>query len=550
MRCTSLALLSLACCAAADPSPYFLTPPELNASRGLVAGSRVSTGLADYSHGNGVELLVDGKAFFSRLYEDLVATKAGDVIQWGLFIANLDIHLIPPRNETKLGVVLKDAIRRGVVLRVFANQNLYIPTSSVTMCHELNRECHAARPEGGDCCLPEYRHGHPTGSVHEKTWLIGSPSNGLVAYAGSMDSSNGRWDESSHSDTPLRQGEPPEAHPFGGWHGNMLRFAPGSPVVRDFARRFWLHWHMPHKMHWPYVAQPYEFVEPAVTPQAQNVSMQLLQTLGCVGAVKDGYYTNAAPRGERSIMDGAIKAIKMATKYVVIEDQFMFFQDFMEAVEEVLPRLEAFYMVTDAANTFDTKVAGFNITAAGNMRAYHQRMTMGVLTTGKNAQYAHKVRSFALERLHTADPKAYEGLIYIHSKNYFVDDEFVVVGSGGLERASMTNDYEVAVGIADTKFVSTMRRRLWAEYLNVAQDDAILDDMTDLAAIDARISTGETRLRPYAPRFVESLNMLERELYELYEPEGRCDDATVRVDNTAEIDALFARPGMPNATYH
>ena len=64
-----------------------------------------------------------------------------------------------------------------------------------------------------------------------------------------------------------------------------------------------------------------------------------------------------------------------------------------------------------------------------------------------SAVQPHQVHIFQLRqrgsRTDVTDPGDTDTMVYLHSKTYIVDDEFMILGSIGMERAGATNDIEV-----------------------------------------------------------------------------------------------------------
>merc|ERR1719188_841770 len=65
--------------------------------------------------------------------------------------------------------------------------------------------------------------------------------------------------------------------------------------------------------------------------------------------------------------------------------------------------------------------------------------------------------------------------IYDHEKTLLIDDELALVGSTGVEEVGFTNDAELSIAIESADFVSELRRKMFAEYLQLSPDDALLE---------------------------------------------------------------------------
>ena len=106
------------------------------------------------------------------------------------------------------------------------------------------------------------------------------------------------------------------------------------------------------------------------------------------------------------------------------------------------------------------------------------------------------------------------------------------MGSHGLERTGFTNDIEVSISVtgsvtaedgASESVVRNLRRRVWAEFLQLPAEDTRLDDpIAAIALMEEAAANGtSSRLRKYYP-LAGSNGYAEQAVYGLYEPDGRC----------------------------
>mmetsp|Transcript_37453 Transcript_37453/g.107908 ORF Transcript_37453/g.107908 Transcript_37453/m.107908 type:complete len:547 (+) Transcript_37453:37-1677(+) len=515
---------------------WALTASELSDARGGVPRD----GLADVTKNNAVTPLIDGKAFLGQLYEDLEATEKGDYVHVAAFGLKGELILVPNASATDHGEVtgllntLVRALQRGVRLRMLVNANVYMLPGAISFCHTINEYC----GWWSTCCIPETRHHGPGGNLHAKYWVI-QRKDEAVAFVGSMDATGGRYDTSSHDQDADRAVEPPELKPFWGWHGNM--FLIRGPAVRDVARHFWGLWNDPIPAF--YAAEHFDWVPPPVVTNAGSIEVQTLMTAACQATVDKGVYSLFAERGEMSFASAFYKLARNAQRYLYLEDQFVFFPEAMAAVAEALPRLEAVIIVTDDAAVFDAKFLGIDVKLGEDLRRHTQYKSLRLLT--ENATLAQKVHIFTLKRPGVAHPTEVSDVIYIHSKNYIADDEYAIVGSAGIERAGFTSDLDLAVGLRGGGLVRSLRRRLWAEHLDVEEADPRLDEPAAAARLwEERAESPEARVARYFPEGpMESYWLLE-EAYGLYEPDGRCQtraavgDATLPNRNAAALPSL------------
>jgi len=522
-----------------DPSAWFLAPSEIDASR--AGHSRSATGILDISTGNEVVPLINGKAFMAALLVDLTATKAGDSVHSTMFEVNGAVMLdplAPDPTATMLTKVLVAAIRRNVTVRIIVNQNIYIQTG-LAFCQPINAVC-----SGKTCCVADARQSRipaaPGGSVHAKTWSFIFPTE-VVSYVGSMDITGDRWDTARHDDEPAREREPDDINHFHGWFGNMFRLRGGAAV--DVARHFWQEWNDPAPLPFPsrefYHLDKYPWAVPS-PGKPGNLTVQTVRTIGCQAATADDLYQNFAPQGEYSFLSAFTKMAQNAKKYIYLEDQFAFYDEAMAIIAAALPHVEAVVIVTDNATAFSISVLGVDVTVASDMRYYRQDVALAPLM--QNETLRHKVHIYELAREgYPVTGNLSETWLYTHAKNYIADDQFMLIGSHGLEKTGFTNDIEVSVGVSDLtsgphSAVGQFRRRIFAEHLRLAPDDPVLGDpMAAIAEFDRQADTGTARVRHYYPE-KRGDNWAEDRVYNLYEPDGRCHtNSTVQNATTGQL---------------
>ncbi|GMI30116.1 hypothetical protein TeGR_g7661 [Tetraparma gracilis] len=506
---------------AAAPS-FFLTTDEIEASRGSPTLTRAASSIADWSGGNEVADLVNGREVMLSLLQDCRRASVGDYIFMTAFSVDGSVMLDPEATDpssTALSEVLLGAVKRGVNVRLLVNENVYLH-SAHAFCKPLNDAAE------GTVCAPETRHHSMGGSLHAKSWSFVYSGDEVVSYLGSMDIMGDRWDTDAHDESPARQSQPSDLNHFHGWHGDMFRMR--GQAAHDVAQHFMMQWNDPAPLAAPlnffYKLEPFEAeLPPLPEGGVGGLAVQLLRSLSCQGGA-DGLYSSFAPRGEYSFFKGFEKMVKSAKEYIYIEDQFIFFEEAMQLVADALPNVEAVILVTDNATAMSATVAGVDVTVASDMRFYHQRKSMDLLF--EDPEQGKKVRVFQLAREGYPVGDMAESWLYTHAKNYFVDDISMIVGSHGIERTGFTNDIELSAAIADPEggHVGALRRRLWAEFLMMGEGDDLLGDWRDgLAEMERQADSGvEGRVRRYYPEEGRD-GVLNNAVYEVYEPDGRCE---------------------------
>lgn len=527
-------LLLLGMLAMALPSQLFLTEDELSAAR----GGFHRTGIATHSERTFITPEVDGEDAMGALFYDLEGVKAGDEVMLETYHSDGSVFLLPHSHADHERSQLFDVMRRmalnNVTLRVLINWNIFDPISALSFCRRVNGFCKEVRRDF-DCCMPESRHHAFGGSLHNKMWIVRRTSN-TVVYNGGMDIAKGFWDTRSHDMSEDRQREElGSVAKYWGWHDVLYRVQ--GDAVRDYVMHFSQRWNAGRSLFSvffnikPYPVNLKELVIAPDVPVTQSaVQTQLLRTLACKDA--NEHYGPYAPDGEHTMFAGFRKLVRSCRKTLVLEDQFAFFDEAFEVVGGALEDLEHLVIITNSASSYKTRMGPVSMDLAANTRTYFQHQawqTMLDKAEKKDAAVRKKVHAFSLSRPNASRVDA-DQQIYLHTKNYYCDDRFALIGSAGLERTAMTNDIDVGMLVADqgdvagpTSFVGKLRRTLWAEYLGLGSpDDPLLFDVgASIREMERQAEAQTGMLRKYWPEVIEG-SFWQLQFYQLLEPEGRC----------------------------
>jgi phosphatidylserine/phosphatidylglycerophosphate/cardiolipin synthase-like enzyme len=198
--------------------------------------------------------------------------------------------------------------------------------------------------------------------------------------------------------------------------------------------------------------------EPERPAPAGTTNVQLLRT------IPDKTY-GFAPRGEFSILDGYLRALRSARRLVYLENQFLWSPEIAEVLIDKLrrPPDDRFRIVLllprKPSNGADT--------------------TRGQLGRLIDADDDHRLLASTVST-HDGDESA---PVYVHAKLGIVDDEWMTIGSANLNEHSLFNDTEVNVTTDDRELIHATRLRLWSEHLRrpIADLDTdpadVLDDL-------------------------------------------------------------------------
>jgi phosphatidylserine/phosphatidylglycerophosphate/cardiolipin synthase-like enzyme len=480
---------------------WMLTEKEMTESR----GGYEREGLSIYRENSDVEFIVEGSNYLERLYTDLMKTKKGDFVHAMLFEVRADVMLMPNPDDiegskkTTLKNVLKEVVSRGVDIRLLVNCNLLHIFWAVPFCLEMNLAC------GYACCGVDTRHYNwVMGNLHTKSWII-QFENETVVYNGGIDISEGRWDTEKHDNSKKRQMNG-DFLGSSSYHDSVMRMK-GSIVV-DYERHFHQSWNDPYPSFFPFQFLPkYDFVAPPYGKYKDRYQIQLLRTVGCRG-VQMGFYQSMGPKGEYSSFNGLKKMIREAKKYLYMEDQFFNFPELLLIVKERLPSLEFVIILTndqEAPPVFS------------DARYYQQYKALNQLR--EDPDQAKKVFIYNLVR--DTSPN---DLLFLHSKLFIADDQYIITGSFGAEQSGLTNDGETGIGIYDKKgkLVKEVRKRLWSEHLMLLKDHPLLEDPSrGLEEWQRQAQEGKNRVRNYFPKKVER-NIIADLFNLLFEANGYC----------------------------
>jgi len=522
-------------------SSFLLSKVEIEASRFGVP----RTDLSLVSANNNLRYLPNGDKFMSRLHEVLSSTVEGDFIYATFWEINTQVILNPvggtdesaqrANNASRLVNVLSAASARNVTIRLLVSSGATQTTMHLAkQCELIKQRC------GPKTCVMDNRHGQPhRGSSHEKMWMV-RLNQRLIAFTGSMDIATARWDTAEHDINSSRwRNEPLDPVRQFAWHGTMYEIEGGA--AEDIYKTFLGRWHDP-------VAPEDGALAPLPTwlPTSEttgSLRCQVVRTFSCQGAHKHGIYQNFAPYGEYTYAALWYKALRAAREYIFVADQFMFFDEAMEAVAEAAAHVDFVVVLTDPQLADITLPLGKKVPLfmySNSMQYYQYQALYGALQkrdpTGKLAK---KVHMFNLYKEGLKAGKA-ANQIYDHEKTLIIDDAFALVGSTGVERVGFTNDAELSVGIESREFASELRKNIFAEFLQKSPSDPVLKSPQSayeewMRQADANVH----RVRHYMPK--KSISIADEavgaSVWWFAQPDGRCEDKAFQLQWQSARDA-------------
>ncbi|HEY2005213.1 MAG TPA: phospholipase D family protein [Solirubrobacteraceae bacterium] len=267
---------------------------------------------------------------------------------------------------------------------------------------------------------------HPFHCHHEKTVVI----DGQVAFVGGIDltdDAGDRYDTSEH-----------QARRQLGWHDVASRLE--GPAVADVAAHF--------RVRWEEVAGEQLPATPPPAP-AGDSTVQVVRT------VAEGMYKHF-PKGEFRIFESYMRAIHGARELIYLENQFLWSPELVSIIADKLrdPPTPDFRVV-------------ILLPAKANNGAEDTKGQLGVLLDADNGQgrvLGATIRSLSPLK-DRADP------LYVHAKVAVIDDRWLIVGSANLNAHSFFNDTEMCVVTDDAELARNTRVRLWAEHLELSEEE-------------------------------------------------------------------------------
>jgi phosphatidylserine/phosphatidylglycerophosphate/cardiolipin synthase-like enzyme len=370
--------------------------------------------------GNSVEVLIDGAEFLPLAAEELAKAQSHVHMTGWYFSPELaltrDEDPVTVRNllaELAERIPVRVLIWSGAPVRVFSPTRGDVQDMVERFCRGTKITCEF------DNCV-RFWHCH-----HEKTIVIDD----RVAFVGGSDLT---YDGGDPYDSPEHK-----ARGGVGWHDIATRLR--GPIVADVAEHFRLRWHG---------TTDEALASPAAPEPAGDLTVQLVRT------IPESIYEQNLPRGDFSVLESYVRAIRSAERFIYIENQFLWSPEIVELLAEKLrnpPRDDFRIVVLLPVNANDgADVSRGQVAALIHADDDHGRFLACSV-------YAR------VGTLH--DP------VYVHAKIAIVDDRWLTVGSANLNEHSLFNDSEVNVVVQDEELAGQTRLRLWSEHLELPIDE-------------------------------------------------------------------------------
>jgi phosphatidylserine/phosphatidylglycerophosphate/cardiolipin synthase-like enzyme len=365
--------------------------------------------------GNALEVLIDGAHGLPAMAEAIRgAQRHVHVCSW-----HLEADFAPERDggrRSRVRELLGEAAER-VPVRVLVWAGAPVPVFKPA--RQAVRAQRDALVRGTKIRVELDAHGRALHCHHEKLVIVDDE----VAFVGGIDMTTLAGDRYDHNHHPSRA-------PAIGWHDATTRLR--GPAVADVAAHFALRWEA-------LAGEALALPEPPAA--AGDVTVQLVRT------VPERTYP-ALPRGEFSVLEAYMRALRSARSLIYLENQFLWSPEVVSVLEAKLrqPPSDDFRLVV-------------LLPAKPNNGRDDTRGMLGRLVAADAG--AGRFLGATIQ----SRTGARSGPLYVHAKIGIVDDAWLAVGSANLNEHSLFNDSEVDVVTCDARLARDTRLRLWSEHL-------------------------------------------------------------------------------------
>jgi phosphatidylserine/phosphatidylglycerophosphate/cardiolipin synthase-like enzyme len=419
-------------------------------------------GTALVRQGNSLELLVDGAEALPRIAEALEEACSHVHLTGWYFSPDFALARVgEPTILRNLLARLAERIEVRVLVWAGAPLPLFRPSR-----HEVRQMREQLTRNTDIACALDAKE-RPLHCHHEKTIVIDD----RLAFVGGIDltsKSGDRYDTSDHV-----------ARASVGWHDASALIA--GPAVQDVAEHFRLRWHEVRGESLP---------APKPCEPAGEVELQVVRT------VPEKIYRRL-PRGDFSILESYLRALKSAQRLIYLENQFLWSPEVAAVLADKLrhPPNPDFRLL-------------LVLPAKPNSGADDTRGVLGELIeadedNGRLLACTLYARSGAL-----ADP------IYVHAKIAVIDDHWLTIGSANLNEHSLFNDTEMNLVTHDQGIATDTRLRLWSEHLELPVAEIPADTTKAIDEIWKPLSAEQLQRRqqgqPLTHRLVRLPNLSRR----------------------------------------
>ncbi len=368
---------------------------------------------APIREGNRVRVLIDGSEALPIIAKAI--EEARSHVHIASWCADPDFRLSREPGEPTFSELLTTVADR-VPVRLLLWAGPPVPMFEPTRKRVLTNKKRFTENSAVQCVLDSRErtmHCH-----HEKIVVIDDE----IAFVGGIDFTALEGDRHDSHDHPAER-------PIG-WHDLSSRIE--GPAVADVADHF--------RNRWIEVAGQ-QLPKTSVPAPAGTSSVQIART------VPERNY-DFAPRGDFSILDAYLRALRSAERLVYLENQFLWSPEITEVLIDKLknPPNDDFRVVL----ILPRKPSNGSDTTRGQL--------------GRLSDADGDGHRLVASTIHTHDGE-HTTQVYVHAKLGIVDDRWITVGSANLNEHSLFNDTEVNMVTDDPVVARDTRLRLWSEHL-------------------------------------------------------------------------------------
>jgi phosphatidylserine/phosphatidylglycerophosphate/cardiolipin synthase-like enzyme len=433
-----------------------------------------------WTEGNRVEALVHGATYFRRLVDAVVGLGRDDWFHFTDWRGDADERLTDDGPD--LGALLRRLAEAGGHVRGLVWRSH--PDQAHLSEQEAEHLAEVVNDAGGEILLDERV--RRAGSHHQKLVLIRhlDREDDDVAFVGGIDLCHGRRDDERHHGDPQpveldrRYGDTPA------WHDVQLGLR--GPVIGDLVHTFRERWEDPTPLDHrnPVRAalrrRAREPRHPGSLPPVRRdpapCGTHAVQILRTYPAKRPP--SPFARQGERSIARAYNKAFGRASRFIYLEDQYLWSEQVAEALVRALTRSPELRVLAVVPRFPEED----GVLSGPPCRIGHQ-------------EALDRMREVGGDRVRVYDLENEDGVpVYVHAKVCVIDDVWASVGSDNMNLRSWTHDSELSCAVLDTvrderepvdpggwgdgarAFARDLRLRLWAEHLGREADDPALVD--------------------------------------------------------------------------
>lgn len=172
-----------------------------------------------------------------------------------------------------------------------------------------------------------------------------------------------------------------------------------------------------------------------------------------------------AQNGETTARSIIFHAIREATSFIYIEDQYLISMEASSCLQAQLPKIKRLIILIPHSSISD-------LPRVWTLRRNFIDNLMSAPDSSGKVAICYRIDSNQRGDTRTVPPRSQH--TYIHAKIFVIDDKFAIIGSANCNNRGYTHDSEVVAGIFDESsnnepkihFAHELRLRLWAEHLN------------------------------------------------------------------------------------